>query len=112
MSELTNAEDLKLVTLARGAMARIGASAGAAVRDQDGRTYSGAAVQLAHRSLSALELAVATAVASGARSLEAAVQVGGEQTEADIAIVRSMLQPQGIIAFCSVAGEPLLVIAE
>lgn len=37
MSEL-DAEDAKLVVLARGAMARAEAGSGAAVRDQDGRT--------------------------------------------------------------------------
>ena len=43
MSEL-DPEDAKLVTLARGAMGRAEAGSGAAVRDQDGRTYAGASV--------------------------------------------------------------------
>lgn len=110
MTELTNAEDLKLVTLARGAMARVGATAGAAVRDQDGRTYSGAAVVLVHRSVSALELAVAVAVASGASSLEAAVQVGGDVADDDIALVRSVLQPDGLFALFSPRGDLVSVI--
>ena len=110
MTELTNAEDLKLVTLARGAMARIGAASGAAVRDQDGRTYSGAEVLLVHRRMSALELAVANAVASGASSLEAAVQVGGDFDESDIALVRSVLQPAGLVALCSPRGDLVSVI--
>ena len=42
MTEL-DAEDAKLVTLARGAMGRAEASSGAAVRDLDGRTYAGCA---------------------------------------------------------------------
>ena len=41
MTEL-DAEDAKLVVLARGAMGRAEAGSGAAVRDQDGRTYAGA----------------------------------------------------------------------
>ena len=41
MTEL-DAEDAKLVVLARGAMARAEAVTGAAVRDLDGRTYAGA----------------------------------------------------------------------
>ena len=45
MTEL-DAEDAKLVTLARGAMGRAEAGSGAAVRDQDGRTYAGAPVAL------------------------------------------------------------------
>jgi cytidine deaminase len=70
-----SAEDAKLVTLARAARARIGAVEGAAVRDQDGRTYNAATVALPSLSLTALQLAVASAVASGATKLEAAAVV-------------------------------------
>jgi hypothetical protein len=69
------AEDAKLATLARGARGRVQAAEGAAVRDETGRTYSGATVALPSLPLSALGLAVATAAASGARGLEAAVVV-------------------------------------
>jgi hypothetical protein len=72
--ELT-AEDLKLVTLARSARARIGAVEGAAVRDGDGRTYAGASIALPSLSLTALQYAVAAAVAAGASVLEAAAVV-------------------------------------
>jgi hypothetical protein len=41
-----DAEDAKIVTLARSAQARTGAQEGAAVRDTDGRTYTGATVSL------------------------------------------------------------------
>ncbi|MFA7323237.1 MAG: cytidine deaminase [Candidatus Nanopelagicales bacterium] len=75
MSELTD-EDAKLVTLARGARGRIGALEGAAVRDDMGRTYSGATVERPHLRLTALELAVAQAVAAGATGIECAVVVG------------------------------------
>ncbi|MEV6923161.1 cytidine deaminase [Dactylosporangium sp. NPDC051485] len=74
MPDLT-AEDAKLVTLARAARARIGAVEGAAVRDGDGRTYNAASVALASLSLTALQLAVASAVASGATKIEAAAVV-------------------------------------
>ncbi|WP_213454037.1 cytidine deaminase [Rhizomonospora bruguierae] len=74
MSEL-DAEDSKLVVLARGARARVGAAEGAAVRDQDGRTYAAATVALPSLGLTALQLAVASAAAAGARSLEAAAVV-------------------------------------
>ncbi|WP_432978450.1 cytidine deaminase [Dactylosporangium sp. CA-233914] len=70
-----SAEDAKLVTLARAARGRIGAVEGAAVRDQDGRTYNAATVALPSVSLSALQLAVASAVSSGATKLEAAAVV-------------------------------------
>jgi hypothetical protein len=72
--ELT-AEDTKLVTLARSARARVRAAEGAAVRDQDGRTYAAATVALPSLSLTALQLAVASAVAAGATKLEAAAVV-------------------------------------
>jgi cytidine deaminase len=81
MTSELGAEDEKLVTLARAARGRVGALEGAAVRDETGRTYSGATVSLPSLSLSALALAVAQAVASGAQGLEAAVVV----TKADLA---------------------------
>lgn len=72
MTDLS-AEDQKLVTLARATRARTGASEGAAVRDLDGRTYAAATVALDSLSVSALDVCVAMAVASGSRGLEAAV---------------------------------------
>ena len=70
-----SAEDNKLVTLARSARARVGAQEGAAVRDQDGRTYAAATVALPSLAVSALQLAVAQAASSGATLLEAAAVV-------------------------------------
>ncbi|GIM89026.1 cytidine deaminase [Paractinoplanes toevensis] len=70
-----SAEDNKLVTLARSARARVAAVEGAAVRDQDGRTYNGATVSLPSLSVTALQLAVALAVSSGATTIEAAAVV-------------------------------------
>jgi cytidine deaminase len=72
-------EDQKLVTLARAAYGRALVStwqpAGAAVRDDMGRTYAAASVEMDGASVTALQLAVATAVSSGARSFEAAAIV-------------------------------------
>jgi cytidine deaminase len=85
-------EDAKLVTLARSARARTRAAEGACVRDADGRTYAGATVALPTLGLTAVQVAVAMAVTSGARSLEAVV-VLGEATapsEADLAVVRDL----------------------
>lgn len=76
-------EDEKLVALARAARARIQAAQGAAVRDETGRSYAGATVTLPSLQISALDLAVAQAVAAGATSLEAAVVVGGDLPEID-----------------------------
>lgn len=91
MSELSGA-DAKLVTLARGARARVGAAQGAAVRDETGRTYAAATVTLTTLRLSALALAVAQAAASGAHGLEAAavVTAGEPLSAADLAVVRDL----------------------
>ncbi|GIF16147.1 cytidine deaminase [Actinoplanes teichomyceticus] len=70
-----SAEDTKLVTLARSSRARVAAAEGAAVRDQDGRTYAAASVTLPSLSVTALQLAVAQAAASGATRIEAAAVV-------------------------------------
>jgi predicted DNA-binding transcriptional regulator YafY len=86
-----DAEDAKLVTLARSARARTRAAQGAAVRDSDGRTYVAATVALPSLQLSALQVAVAMAVSSGALGLEAAVVLGDDMTdEAGEAAVREV----------------------
>ena len=72
-------EDAKIITLARSARARGGTSAGAAVRDETGRTYAAVDVGLSSFSLTALQLAVAMAVSSGATRLEAAAVVTDEK---------------------------------
>ena len=67
------AEDEKLVVLARATRLRAGAAEGAALRDLDGRTYAGATVDLPSLQVSALGVCIAMATASGARGVEAAV---------------------------------------
>jgi hypothetical protein len=87
-----SAEDAKLVVLARSARARTRAAEGAAVRDLDGRTYAGASVDLPTLKISALGVAVAMAVSSGAAGLEAAVVLGDSPTtpEDDLSVVRDL----------------------
>ncbi|TDE01310.1 cytidine deaminase [Jiangella asiatica] len=75
MSDALDPEDAKILTLARSARARAGAPGGAAVRDLDGRTYAAADVGLPSLRLTALQVAVASAVSSGATGLEAAAVV-------------------------------------
>jgi hypothetical protein len=62
------------------------------VRDQDGRTYAGATVSLPSLRLSAVQVAVAMAVCSGARGLEAVLVLGGEATvrQGDVSVVRDI----------------------
>lgn len=88
-------EDRKLVTLARSARARNAVPEGAAVRDETGRTYVAGSVDLASLKLTALQTAVAMAVASGATSLEAAAVVTTAQSpaDADRAAVRDLGGP-------------------
>ncbi|MFE6162038.1 cytidine deaminase [Streptomyces sp. NPDC056486] len=87
-----DAEDRKIVTLARSARARNGVAEGAAVRDETGRTYVAGTVSLDSLKLSALRTAVAMAVASGAESLEAAAVVSAEEalSAEDLAAVRDL----------------------
>ena len=77
-------EDQKLVTLARSALGRALVRtmppAGAAVRDDMGRTYAAASVEVDGASVTALQLAVASAISSGARSFEAAAVVSADTT--------------------------------
>jgi hypothetical protein len=91
-------EDLKIISLARSARARVMAAEGAAVRDETGRTYAAAAVALPSLRLSALHLAVAMAVSSGAGSLEAAALVsdGDGPDPADLLAVRD-LGPDAVV---------------
>ena len=93
-----DAEDLKILTLARSTRARTGAAEGAAVRDTDGRTYAAATVALPSLSLTALQVAVAMAVSSGAPGLEAAAVVTGADA----------LEPAGVAAVADLApGAPV-----
>ncbi|WP_236055033.1 cytidine deaminase [Mycobacterium sp. SM1] len=71
-------------------MARTEAGSGAAVRDNDGRSYTGAPVRLSSLELTALQAAVAAAVSSGATGLEAAVLVGGSADDPGVAAVREL----------------------
>jgi hypothetical protein len=88
-------EDAKLVTLARSVRARTRAAEGACVRDQDGRTYAAATVELPSLRLSAVSLAVAMAVSSGSTGLEAVAVLTDVEAvdESDLAVVRDFAGP-------------------
>ena len=104
MSEPLAEEDAKLVVLARGAMARAQSVSAAAVRDLDGRSYAGAPVQLSALRLTGLQVAVATAVASGATGFESAVVVGGESGDPGADAVRE-ISPSATIIVTDSTGE-------
>jgi hypothetical protein len=93
--DMTDPDDRKLVLLARASRTRTGAVEGAAVRDRDGRTYTAARVELPSLQLSALALAVAMAVSSGVRGLDAAAVVTGADavSDADLTVLRDLTGP-------------------
>lgn len=87
--ELSDPDDVKLVTLARSARARTRAAEGACLRDTDGRTYAGATVALPSLQVSAVGVVVAMAASSAAAGLEAVVVLGGDSVgDDDLAVVR------------------------
>ena len=103
MSDLSE-EDAKLVSLAKQARARIQAKEGAAVRDDTGRSYSGATVEVPSASFTALQLAVAQAVAAGARDIEAAVIVTNSAS-ADAQPISDASSTPTPLHICSVKGD-------
>ncbi|MBB2745668.1 cytidine deaminase [Microbispora siamensis] len=92
MTQTLDPEDNKIITLARSARARGGTPEGAAVRDETGRTYAATTVALPSLRLSALQAAVAMAVSSGAKALEAAAIVteADDPAEQDLAVIEDM----------------------
>jgi hypothetical protein len=105
-------EDTKLLVLARSSRARTRAAEGAAVRDRDGRTYVASSVALASLQLTALALATAMAVSSGATGLEAAAVVTDAEglVDDDLAVVRE-LSGGGIRVWrADATGRPLEVV--
>jgi hypothetical protein len=99
-----SAEDAKLVTLARATRVRVRAEEGAACRDSDGRTYAAATVDLPSLRLSAIQVCVAMAVASGSRGLEAAVVLTeSEEVAPDDLAVLADLGGSGVVVL---RGDP------
>jgi hypothetical protein len=87
-----NSEDDKLATLAKGARSRVQAKTGAALRDETGRTYASAEVAVGSLKLSAVEMVVSQAVASGSTGVEAVVISPQSEIafqESDIELVRA-----------------------
>ncbi|CAB4966090.1 MAG: cytidine deaminase [Actinobacteria bacterium] len=103
MTDEMSGEDAKLVTLARGARGRIGAPEGAAIRDEMGRTYSGATIHSGSLQLTALQLAVAQAIAAGATGVECAVVVGSSESP-DIDCVAEISGSGVPVLLCSSDG--------
>jgi len=100
-----NPEDDKLAVLAKGARSRVQAKVGAALRDETGRTYASAEVSVGSLELSAIEMVVAQAVASGSTGVESVVvspQAQINVSDSDLELVRALAG----------AGVPIYVIDE
>jgi hypothetical protein len=98
-----NEEDTKLVTLARSALSRSRAGHAAALRDDMGRTYVAAGVELPSLQLSALQAAIVTAVGSGVRRLEGAALVARDGDVTD-------LDPVDRAVLADLGGCPVLLV--
>jgi hypothetical protein len=92
-------EDLKIIALARAALARSDAGEAACVRDTDGRTYAGVRVELPHLRISAISVAVAMAVSSGASGLEAVAFAGNDAPSPDDLAVITDLGGQAVVVW-------------
>lgn len=99
-------EDAKLLTLARSARARTGAAEAAAVRDDIGRTYVAASVDLPSLRLSAVQAVVAAAVSSGSVRLDAVAVVGtsGDLSPDDRAVLDDVSVTTVLLAGADGAG--------
>jgi hypothetical protein len=78
ITEMTNPEDAKLVTLATNTLARSGASQAAALRDTTGRTYVAINVASPALTLDAFEAVLTVALASGITGIESVVATGDQ----------------------------------
>ncbi len=100
------AEDEKLVTLAKGARSRVNAKSSAALRDSTGRTYASAEVDKSFLSLSAVEITVAQAIASGSTGIEAIVICSeNELTDHDRSIITNFAGPATAIYLVDLQGQ-------
>jgi len=105
-----NLEDDKLAILAKGARSRVLANAGAALRDETGRTYASAEVSVGSLNLSAVEMVVAQAVASGSTGVESVVisqpvELGIADTDLDL--VRAFSGTGVALYVIDEAGKPV-----
>jgi cytidine deaminase len=100
-----NPEDDKLAVLAKGARSRVQAKVGAALRDETGRTYASAEVSIGSLSLSAVEMVVAQAVASGSTGVESIVI----SSQSEISITDSQIE---LVRTLAGTGIPLYIIDE
>lgn len=100
----TDPEDSKIITLARSTLARTGSTQGACLRDTDGRTYAGTAIDLDHLNLSAIEVVVAMAVSSGALGVEAVAVAGARPSDQSLAVIGDLSGNDVVVWSADAAG--------
>lgn len=76
MTQFSNPEDQKLLTLAQATLKRSGAPQAAALRDNTGRTYVAIKIATPTLTLSACDSVFTVAMASGISGIESVVVVG------------------------------------
>ena len=105
-----NPEDDKLAILAKGARSRVQAKIGAALRDETGRTYASAEVSVGTLKLSAVEMVVAQAVASGSTGVESIVlssQTEISLSDSDLELVRAFAGTGVPVYVIDETGKPV-----
>jgi hypothetical protein len=106
ITEMTNPEDTKLVTLATNTLARSGASQAAALRDTTGRTYVAINVVSPALTLDAFEAVLTVALASGITGIESVVAAG--EQPANIAAIKGFA-PTATIFYINATGVILAI---
>ena len=105
-----NPEDDKLAVLAKGARSRVQAKVGAALRDETGRTYASAEVSIGILKLSAVEMVVAQAVASGSTGVESVVissQTERSISDSEFELVRALAGTGVPVYVIDETGKPV-----
>jgi cytidine deaminase len=105
-----NSEDDKLAVLAKGARSRVQAKVGAALRDETGRTYASAEVNIGNLALTAIEMVIAQAVASGSTGIESVVVSPNSEFElsgAEIELVQAFAGNGVPIYIIDETGKPI-----
>jgi cytidine deaminase len=103
-----DAEDNKLVVLARATRSRAGSNSAAAIRDLDGRTYAAAGIELRSLQLSAVAAAISMAFSSGAQGLEAVIVFSEDAvSETDMSVVREFAGEGISVSRVSASGAVL-----
>jgi cytidine deaminase len=102
ISELSNPEDVKLLTLAKNTLARSQSEQAAALRDNTGRTYVAINVATVGLTLDALQAVLTVALASGITGIESVLVTGVQPAQVDVI---KDFAPAATIFYCNASSE-------